>query len=202
MMRISIFALTCLMATSSGFSIHADANADLFAAIAAQDIDAVAQALKAGANTDAKRSIDGHSAKTFAFEQINITCHTPVPLIASSIAPLALVVASFLHNKNYALMALASLATGAGLSAYTQNTPEAEHNLIQKTSTTLHLDEIASYAGTAGLLATAWSADQFILSSIGTLGLGILYAQGAQLKVACQIYKMVDPEHVLFPELA
>lgn len=201
MMRLSNFALVFLVATSA-FSTHADSNTDLFAAIAAQNVDAVALALKTGANTDIKRSIDGHNAKTFAFEQINLAFHTPVPLIASSAAPFALIIASFLHNKNHALAALAGLGTGVGLRAYIQNTPEEEHNLIQKISTTLHLDEIASYASTAGLLASAWSADQLILSSVGTVGLGILYYQGAQLKVACEIYKMVDPEHVLFPELA
>lgn len=201
MIRSSIIALTCLV-TISGVLAHADAGTDLFAAIAAQNSEAVAKALQAGANVDAKRSIDGHNAKTFAFEQINLACHTPVPLLVSSVSPLALIIASFLHNKTYALAILAGLGTGASLSAYAQNTPEGQHNAIQKITATLHLDDIATYASTAGLLASAWSSEQRMLSLVGTVGLATLYYQGAQLKTACHIYKMVDPEHVLFPELA
>lgn len=201
MIRLPIIALTCLISLSGSLA-HADANTDLFAAIEAQNVQRVAQALAAGATADTKRACDGLSAKTCAFDQIHCACQKPIPLFASSVAPLALVVASFLHNKTYALAILAGLGTGAGLSSYVQNTPEDEHNMIQKVIATLHLDDIASYSSIAGLLASAWSADQVILSSVGTVGLALLYYQGAQLKTACTIYKMVDPECTLFPELA
>lgn len=200
-MRSSIIALTCLAVFTQSMA-HTDAQAHLFAAIEKQDIQAVAKALAAGADTNVKRSVDGHNAKTFAFEQINVACHKPVSLIASSIAPLALLIASFLHNKTYALAAVASLGMGVGLNAYTQNTLEQEYSGIQNIVSTLRLSDIATYAGTAGLVASAWASEYYILSAVGTAGLATLYYQGAQLKVACEIYKMVDPEHELFPELA
>lgn len=200
MMHKSLIYLTIYMALAP-LSAHADPTADLFVAIESQNSEAVALALQAGADVDTKRT-DGHNAKTCAFEQINLACHTPVPLFASSVAPLALVIASFLHNKNYALISLAGLITGAGLNSYKQNTPEEEHNFIQKITATLHLDQITSYASTAGLLASAWAGNQLLLSSAGTVGLATLYYQGYKLRTACEIYKMVDPEHSLIPELA
>ena len=201
MIRLSIITLTCLISLS-GSVVLPDANSDLFAAIEAQNAQRVAQALASGANADAKRTSDNLSPKIYAFDQIHTACQKPLPLLATSLSPVALIIASFLHNKTYALAILAGLGTGAGLSSYVQNTPEDEHNAIQKVIATLHLDDVTSYSSIAGLLASAWSADQLILSSVGTVGLALLYYQGAQLKTACTIYKMVDPECTLFPELA
>lgn len=192
-MRISLIALTALVALAHT-AAHADATIDLFAAIKEQNVEKVAKALEAGADTNSKRSIDGHSAKTFALKQFDLVCHTPVPLLASSTSSLALLMASFLGNKVQACLSAAGLITGASLSAYIQNTPEEEHNIIQKMIAKLYLDKATTYASTAGLLASAWASERYVLSTIGTIGLATLYYQANKGGIAFQIYSMIDPE--------
>ena len=105
-MRMPLFiliTLTALIACAHSLA-HADATADLFTAIKEQNIKNVEKALEMGADTDVKRSSDNLNAKAFSVEQINLICHTPVPLFVSSASPLALLIASFLGNKQHALI--------------------------------------------------------------------------------------------------
>lgn len=195
-MRISLIALTALSASF----MYGDSTTDLFAAIQAQDGKAVAQALAAGANVDKKRS-DGHTPKTYAYQQIVNAQHKPLPLFVSAVSPLVLTIAGLYNDVRCTLASVAAIVSGTALSAYLDksgNCTSSARNLAVKT----HLDELLTHGGVAGLLFNAWSSDRSILSAVGTAGLAVLYYQGYRLKVACDIYKLVDPEHVLIPELA
>lgn len=196
-MRISLIALTALSASL----MYGDATTDLFAAIQAQDSKAVAQAVAAGAKVDSKRQSDGHTPKTYAYQQIVNAQHKPVPLFVSAASPLALAAAGLYYNAQCTMASIAAIISGTALSAYLDKSTDctsSARNIAVKT----HLDELLTHGGVAGLLINAWSSDRSILSAVGTAGLAVLYYQGYRLKVACEIYKLVDPQHVLIPELA
>lgn len=194
---IALSVLACIP-----INLHADATADLFAAIEAQNSEKVAQALKAGADTESKRACDGMNAKTFAAQQVQRICHTPMPLIGSFISSLGLVVASTMNNGKYTIMGIAAVLAGLGLSIYKENDTPEQQNTLQKITARYELDNIISYMGTATLLASAWMSKKYIVSGIGTIGLASWYYQGSKIRTACQIYLMVDPEHELIPEIA
>jgi len=199
-MHLSKLSLIALLAFSHN-ALNADATDDLFAGIQAHNIKQVAQALTAGADTTTKRSSDGHTPQTLALEQIAQTTENPLPVIASLIGALALPVASFMHNTNYAASSIAGIAVGSALSAYRQSVDVENHNFVQKVTNALYLDSALNYAGIAGLLASAWASKQWALSSVGTAALAAFYYQASTLNTACEIYLMVDPENELISQL-
>jgi hypothetical protein len=200
MMRISLIALTACFAISP-LTSHACPTDDLFAAIEAQNIELVKQALEAGARTDAQRPRDGLDAKTFAFNQVTgLVGSASISMIAS----LGLLMASSAHNKYYALASLAGFITAGYLSwdlsgfenSSGQNT--ALDSSKQQTSTAHQAATIIRYASAGGLLASAWTANELILSSIGTAGLSFFIYQIKKFETAQEIYKLVDPEQSLY----
>lgn len=175
-------------------AMHANVTDNLFAAIEARNEALVSEAIAAGADSNFKRSSDGHTPKTLAHAQLKARVQNTKPLLALSVGFLALPIAGFMYNKNYAALSLAGIAAGTGLALYCKLTAKQENNFIHKVTKALYLTAVITNASLAGLIATAWASKQWALAGIGTASLAALLYDGEQTVIDYTIYFMVDPE--------
>lgn len=188
LMLVTLFSAQALIA-------DAGATDALFVAIEHGNIQEVNDALSFGADVDFVRSEDGHSARSLATEKLLACFEKPCSPLLPSIAVWALPVAAFMHNTKHTLMSLASSVAGTALSI-------SQREGITETLKKFYVDKALSYAGTAGILATAWSSDKTVnrvISSVGTAGLLLLLYQGYSFTKWQKIHEAVNKQELLLP---